>query len=355
MSTDKKRFEIILQAFVGLSDEQYVGFDCPRCGSNVKATPQVQAQLASGGIGHKCPGCERYYAFVRCPNCSNVFALDDIEWDQLLTKEGGKCPKCKAELFVRLFPAVPLMAQGTPLPGLSNWCEDTRDSEFVKFLNEKLTGNEKNYAGIYHRTTGDRIKAAEDELVKIKSFQIKATTVISNFSGSISDNEKETNHGVIPTSVEISNALFSFINSLRSALDIVSQELANAYLSGKPESDIYFYTICDAIAGGAPPELLRHIEGFQGSGNFKYLNKLRNTTQHRRLPLMPELNRFDLKEMNVIRPWTIRPSVTLYLPDDPYLKYDAAQFGAKREMIRTLDQLFSEVKEFILDLYALAR
>jgi predicted Zn-ribbon and HTH transcriptional regulator len=357
MSSDKntkETFEVILQAFSSsVTDDQWVEFTCPHCSSEVTATPKVQAQLVIGGIGHKCPGCDRYYALINCPNCKNVAGFDDIEWDQVLTEEGGHCPNCSANLIVRDHFNVPVVTTSIPVPNLSSWCEDKRDREFVTFLSSKLTGNAKIDSGIYHRTTGDRIKAAEQALAKIKSLKIKGGTVLSNVNGSISKVEKEANE-VSPTGFELNTTLFNFINNLRSALDILSQELSNAYLTGEPENRVEFLKISKIITK-APPALVKYIEDFQQSQNYQYLNRLRNATQHRRLPLLQELGRFDLKHLNSIRPTAIRPTLKVYLPDNPYVKLDQVKFNANNELIETLDNLYSEVKEFILNVYEQAQ
>lgn len=173
------------------------------------------------------------------------------------------------------------------------------------------------------------------------------TSVISNTSGPVKEEEVYKT----PHDHDFHNNLFGFINNLRSALDIFTQEVATFLAPETPESRVDF-RIVDQIFRDTTDEIGQHVQTFSGGESYNYLNRLRNVLQHRRIPLMVTVGSHDTSKLDTIRPVSVRSKASIRLPTDPY---DSDNFENNNSygvmLFPKINELYTKVEDFILKIY----
>lgn len=124
----------------------------------------------------------------------------------------------------------------------------------------------------YHFTTGARLKQAEYFLLHIyKEY--------GRFSA-----EKSVLGEGLPEFIRHDLMLRGFILSLRSALDVLCQEILLYYLVSIPERRVDFDK--DVVTNSLPASVADLIRQFRSEGDYVYLNRLRNVLEHRRASVL---------------------------------------------------------------------
>lgn len=218
-----KRYEVFLQPFSKeITDDLLVQFSCSKCKEKVVSTPKVQAALSSGGIGHKCDNCESYLALICCPSCQANLTVDDEEWEELAGEKGSNCPTCGALLYRKKWETGATMgSSGVLCPGLKNWSSTEVESSYLAKVRLKLNRNNKNLFAILHHSVGTRMISSKESMEYLLSNKWYSPLVMSNTSSPIKDSSEHKS----PFDHDFHSNLFSFINNLRSALDMLSQEI----------------------------------------------------------------------------------------------------------------------------------
>jgi uncharacterized protein YbaR (Trm112 family) len=343
------RYEVILHPFVNEITNDYVcEFTCTKCQNKVQSTPRVQAELAVGGVGHHCKNCDTYLALFQCPNCKTSLTVDDEEWQNLAKPEGVNCPHCKANLFREKENWRPKMETSEiMLPGLNSWSGSEEERVYLSKIRRRLDENSKRIFTVRHHSLSVRMKSAKESLDFFNTNEWYAASVISNTPGPVKKEEAYKT----PHDHDFHNNLFSFINNLRSALDIFTQEVATFLSIETPESKIDF-GIVNRIFSDTTDELSQIVDTFNKSDSYNYLNKLRNVLQHRRIPLMVTVGSHDTSQLDTIRPVSVRSKANIRLPIDPYDSDNLENSSSYGVMLFSkINELYTHVKNFILEIY----
>ncbi|MBW2660824.1 MAG: hypothetical protein JRD93_02280 [Deltaproteobacteria bacterium] len=350
---NKERYEVILQAFnPDVIGDGYLQFPCSYCETPIKVTKKDQEELASGGVGYKCQKCETYYALTRCPHCQKTIGFDDVEWEMLRSPDGYKCPTCDKILFVSQTSGPVLGLSGIVVPNLKEWSVDERERKYTSSIKTFLNRNQLIDLAIYHRTVGDRIESANRSLIAIENLKILAKSTISNVNHCLAQDKPEDNE-ITAQSADLNNEIFNSINCLRSSLDVMCQELGVIYTPDKSETKIDLRSIVGFLESiGNPPEaIIRHLQAYEKTEDFIYLNDFRNTIQHRRVTIYQETGSFDLGKLNSIKPVSLKSEARIILPNEPKIKFPDATYKKSKELKKTLAILKKSVVEFILETY----
>jgi hypothetical protein len=153
--SNKYKYEVILQPFNKRLGDGWVEFACPHCGGTVKATSKVQDQLSVGRVGHKCYGCETYFAFIQCPCCKETSVLDDKEWDDLIKPDGFDCPTCKATLVRdKARWRSTFMCEVSLSPSLSLWSSTDIEKKYIARIRKGSSIDKQRRIALRHHSVG---------------------------------------------------------------------------------------------------------------------------------------------------------------------------------------------------------
>jgi uncharacterized protein YbaR (Trm112 family) len=325
----------------------FIEFTCTKCKEKVTSRPKVQASLTVGGVGHKCDNCDTYLALICCPSCRATLTVDDEEWDVLANTKGSECPTCGALLYRRKWETGSnMISSGILCPGLSNWSSTEIESAYLSRVRPKLQDINKNLFSSVHHSVGTRMKSSKESLNYLSGNKWYSPMVMSNVSSPI----KETIKYKTPYDIDFHQNIFSFVNNLRSALDMLSQELCFHFSPTTPEAAIELYNVDQYL--GNETELKKLIVKFREDESFLYLNKLRNLMQHRRLPLMVTVGAYNTDELDTLRPKNIRSLANIKLPKDlEYFDDTQSNNSFTVPLISTIEKLYKFSEEFVLEIY----
>lgn len=347
--SDGNRFKVVLQPFSDNFNDEYIcEFTCTKCEEKVRSTPGVQARLAFGGTGHKCDNCGTYMALLYCPNCSNNLTIDDETWEQLAEPNGVKCPSCSSVLFRERKNWLPDMgSSGIICPSLMAWSDTSIEESYLSKLRLMYLDEKLRPLAIRHHSVGIRMKSAKDSLQYLIGNDWYSSISFSNTPGLI----KEDVEHKTPFDHDFHTNVFGFINNLRSALDIISQEVAYIVKAEHPESKVDINQI-SLLLKKYNPELADYIDEYTKSDSFSYLNKLRNVLQHRRIPLMVTEGIYKTSELDTFRPKNIYSLALIKLPNDPY-KFDEIENNNSYNVMLfpKIKELYDDTEKFMLDIY----
>ena len=347
--TTTKKYEVFLQPFSNeVTNDLVVQFTCSKCKEKVVSTPKVQAGLSSRGIGHKCNNCESYLALICCPSCQATLTVDDEEWEQLANIEGSECPTCGALLYRNKWGTGAVMrSSGILGPGLKNWSSTDIESSYLFRVRPKLQKININLFAVLHHSVGTRMISSKESMEYLIKNKWYSPLVMSNISSSIKENyEYKT-----PLDHDFHNNLFSFINNLRSALDMLSQEICFHFSPTTPEEKIELFTVPQFLDDNQ--RIIKQLlTTLINDSSFVYLNKLRNLMQHRRLPLMVSDGAYNTDQLDTIKPVNIRALALIKLPKN--LDYfDDTQMGNNFSvpLLKMIEDLYNKIESIILEIY----
>lgn len=341
-----ERYEVILQPFSENLGDFWIEFTCPNCKETVKATRKVQKELAVGGVGHKCNNCGTYYAFFRCPCCSKIAGFDDKEWELLSSPEGKECPNCKAHLFRNKETWRPtLMSVVSYSPSLSAWSTSEIERSYISRLIQKCDSERQKRIAIRHHAVGVRMKSSKQSMEYLINNKWYSPVSFSNSPGHISAQQLLT-----PFDHKFHDNVFGFINNLRSALDMLAQEITAVYLSKYKEADVEYKIFSNNLTINPNP-INSLINTFKSSNTFSYLNKLRNVLQHRRLPMVVTMGEFETVHLDSIRPVNVNSLAQVHFPINPYDEPDELPAMSGVELFGYIKRTYSEIESHILDIY----
>ena len=345
---NQQKFEVFLQPFSEkVSTDSWLEFKCTHCKKIVKAVPRVQKEMCFGGVGHRCMNCDAYYAFIACPSCKDIVGFDDKEWDQLSGKKGVNCPSCDALLYRNRENWRPTLGGYSAIyPNLNNWSSTQVESTYIANIIRCCTEDKKKAISIRHHSVGVRVNSSESALQYLETHTWYSPLVLSNSPNPTRKEEYKT-----PFDNDFHDNMFSFINNLRSALDMLSHEIAAIKESKYSESKIEFNKI-NTYLNDDCNELFEYITHFKECDLYTYLNQLRNVLQHRRVPILVTMADYETKNLDSIRAVNIRSRATIRLPDNPYDNSDEYIFNNNIEFFFYIRKVFNETKGFIIDVYS---
>ncbi|MEY6430837.1 hypothetical protein ABC977_00260 [Thioalkalicoccus limnaeus] len=341
-----KRHEVILQPFSEQAGNFWAEFPCPHCNETVRATSKVQRDLSCGGAGHRCNKCETYFALFRCPSCGQVAGFDDKEWETLSSPDGAECPNCKALLYRRKETWRPtLMSIVSYRPSLSPWTVSDIEQQYLLRVKRKCAPEDQKRIAARHHAVGVRMKSAKQSM----EFLLKETWY-SPVSFSNSPNHRPEDKIRTPFDHDFHDRTLGFINNLRSALDMLAQEITSIYLSNYRESEIELRTFAEKLSLN-PNSIAPAVDAFKATDRFNYLNKLRNVLQHRRLPLTVTSGEFETKSLDAIRPVQVRSVASIQLPANPYDEPDDLPSLSGVDLFYFIKRTYADVEAHILNVY----
>lgn len=322
-----QRFEI--------SERSALVFECLAC----------KVEIHKTGVLHEpinCVQCDAYNYLIACPNCAQLFPVSREMKDDLGTVI--TCTHCETFL---VWPKIYVEISGTSTRSLRQWGDDDRERNFLSRSNAVLGDPEKTRLAVYHSTTGGRLSGAESHLaelqrLKLNIFRVNTGDLAANVSAS-TGRPKHSQESMLDV------YSFGFLNSLRSSLDILVQELAILFSLSAPEGKIDFSL--RQISGGLPSAIEDHLLDFQRKDDYVYLNRLRNAVQHRRIWLGHTKSVFNT---HPVTGGEEPVSTKLLLPDDPNALPGKQKYTQERELVDTFSSLLVEVREFIFGVYDLA-
>lgn len=345
-----KRYEVILQPFSEQAGDFWAEFPCPNCNATVKATPRVQRNLSYGGVGHRCNNCGAYFALFRCPSCGQVAGFDDKEWETLSAPNGTECPNCKAPLYRRKETWRPTFINIVSYaPPLSQWTSSGIEQQYLLRVKRKCTPEHQKRIAVRHHAVGVRMKSAKQSMEFLLKEPWYSPVSFSNSTDHDPGDKIRT-----PFDHDFHDSTFGFINNLRSALDMLAQEIASIFLSNYKESEIEFRTFCEKL----PLDqnlIAQAVDAFKASDRYKYLNKLRNVLQHRRLPATVTTGEFETRSLDAIRPVNVRSVATIQLPANPYDEPDGVPSLSGIDLFYFIKRTYADVEAHILDVYEMAQ
>ncbi len=347
--TTTKKFEVFLQPFSEeIADDLLVQFICSKCQEKVVSTPKVQAALSSGGIGHKCENCESYLALICCPSCQANLTVDGEEWEELAGAKGSKCPTCGASLYRKKWETGATMgSSGILCPGLKNWSSTEIESSYLAKVRPKLHENNKNLFAVLHHSVGTRMISSKESMEYLLSHKWYSPMVMSNTSSPIKDSCKYKS----PFDHDFHNNLFSFINNLRSALDMLSQEICFHLSPTTPEEEIELFGV-HKFLDEKQIIIKQLITCLINDSSFVYLNKLRNLMQHSRLPLMVTTGSYSTDQLDTIKPQNIHSLASITLPENlDYFDDNQLNNNFSVPLLKTIEDLYNKIERFMLEIY----
>ena len=194
----------------------------------------------------------------------------------------------------------------------------------------------------YHFTTGARLKQAEYYLLHIyKEY------------GRFSVEKSSLGEG-LPEFIRHDLLLRGFVMNLRSALDVLCQELLLYYKKPVEEMEVDFGR--RSVRKKLPRAVAAHITKFSNEWVYAYLNRLRNVLEHRRAPLPRKrvTTSVPMYADGRVGPARPHPDVQL-LADDPESPPGSETFELRREMCSVCHNLLSTVNDFVLRTYEASR
>lgn len=339
---EDERFRVILQPFV--KEIPDFNIKCPKCENIILLTHRRQTELADGGAGHECKNCKSYLAAFQCPKCMIDIICDDEEWQNLFKPSGIACPKCKATLYKERWPSLITCSSHITMPVLSCWSGTEEEDVYIANINKKLDKKQKDIVTTRHHSVGVRMLSAKESLSFLTINEWYSPVVMLNSLIPVKDDKIYKT----PFDHDFHSNFFGLINNLRSALDILAQEIAAILSPETPEKDIDLGTINKVIKN---TELIALVDDYKNSTSFIYLNKIRNVLQHRRIPMMVTEEFYDTSELyNTIRPKIIRSKAFVRLPTDPY-KMDVIENNYGVSLFPKINELYSDSRTFMVGLY----
>ncbi|MDK9706891.1 MAG: hypothetical protein OEL83_07540 [Desulforhopalus sp.] len=347
--TTTKKYEVFLQPFSEkITDDLLVEFTCSKCKEKVVSTPKVQAALSSGGIGHKCHNCESYLALVCCPSCKANLTVDDEEWEELAGLKGSQCPACGVSLYrVKWATGATIASSGILCPGLKNWSSTEIESSYLDKVRRKLHKNNKNLFSVLHHSVGTRMISSKESMEYLLSNKWYSPLVMSNTSSPIKDRCKYKS----PFDHGFHSNLFSFINNLRSALDMLSQEICFHFSPTTPEEEVDLFCVHKYLPDNQII-IKQLITALINDESFLYLNKLRNLMQHRRLPLMVTTGSYNTDQLDTIKPQNIHSLALIELPKNlDYFDDNQLHNNFSIPLLNTIENLYQKIENRTLEIY----
>jgi hypothetical protein len=336
----KDGYELVLtrrskkQQFV-LSEGTALVLNCFRC----------EAELYKVGILHEpvyCGLCGACNYLIACPHCAQLSPVGCETKDALSTVID--CPHCEVYLT---WPKMFMELSSTHTRSLLEWSDDAREGEYIRRSNDVLNDPEKQRLAVYHATTGARVSGAEYHLKRLKKIELRTLRLISEDGGAGEVPHKE--EAKFSPEVLLDVYAFGFVNSLRSSLDILAQELALLFSLTLPENDIDFRII--KLRGKLPAIIEDQILAFQKSDDYLYLNKLRNAVRHRRIWLERTKAVFNA---HPVTGGEEPVDVKILLPDDPNTLPGTQTYDQNRVLLTTFTVLLTKIKEFHFNVYGIA-
>jgi hypothetical protein len=304
-----------------------------------------QAELHKVGILHEPAYCERCGAcnfLTSCPHCAQLFPVSCEAEDALSTVIN--CPHCEVYLT---WPAMFMGLSGTHTRALLKWSDDAREGEYIRRSNEVLTDSEKQRLAVYHATTGARISGAEYHLEQLKKIELRTLRLISEDDAGSNLPQQAGARFSQETLLDVYT--FGFVNSLRSSLDILVQELALLFTLNLPENNIDFRIT--KLRGKLPAAIEDLILAFQKTDDYLYLNRLRNAVQHRRIWLERTKAIFNA---HPVTGGEEPVDIKILLPDDPNALPGTQTYLQNKDLLITFSELLVKTKGFLFNIYAFA-
>lgn len=317
-----------------LSEGTALVLNCFRC----------NVELRKVGILHEPVHCEHCGACNYLIGCSNCAQLSPVSCD---TKDALNtlinCPHCEVYLT---WPKIYIELSGTHTRPLSEWSDDLREGEYLRRSNAVLNGPDKQRLAVYHATTGARISGAEYHLEQLKKIELRTLRLISDDDGISNVPHKE--EARFSQEILLDVYAYGFVNSLRSSLDILTQELALLFSLTLRENDIDFRLI--KLQGKLPATIEDQILAFHKSDDYLYLNGLRNTVQHRRIWLERTKAIFNA---HPVTGGEEPIEIKILLPDRPNALPGKQTYLQNKELLITFTGLLAKIKEFLFNIYEL--
>jgi hypothetical protein len=205
----------------------------------------------------------------------------------------------------------------------------------------------------YHFTTGARLKQAEYYLLHIHKEYGKFSV------------EKSILGEGLPEFIRHDLLLRGFLMNLRSALDILCQEILLYYKVPIEERRVDFdqFPVSSNLSnlkGGLyqnlPGVIADQIEQFRKEWAYIYLNRLRNVLEHRRAPVPRKLVATSTLIYMDGRMESGRPEPDIqWLADDPESPSGTETFELRREICSVGQNLLYLVNDFVLSTYEAAQ
>jgi len=230
-------------------------------------------------------------------------------------------------------------------PSLSQWSSSVDEKLYLGKIRQNCSSELQKSIALRHHSVGVRMKSAKkslDYLIKEKWY--------SPFSLSNSPNQNIQQKMRTPFDHEFHENVFGFINNLRSALDMLAQEVASVCLHNYNEKDIEYKSIDQKLTTNNS-SIATIISSFRGEKTYSYLNKLRNVLQHRRLPMMVTMGEFESVHLDSIRPVNVRSFATVHLPDNPYDEPDMIASANGLELFGFINRAYAEIENHIFAVY----
>jgi hypothetical protein len=326
-TSKKQRFEF--------SEGTALVFSCFNC----------EVELHKLGILHEpiyCGQCGACNYLIACSHCGQLFSVSCETKDALSTVIN--CPHCEVYLT---WPTTYMELSGTHTRSLREWSDDAREGEYIRRSNDVLPDPEKQRLAVYHATTGARISGAEYHFEQLKKIELRTLRLLSDDGGASNAPHKEEAKFSQETLLDV--YAFGFVNSLRSSLDIVAQELALLFSLTLPENEIDFRII--KLRGKLPAVIEDQILAFQKSDDYLYLNRLRNAVQHKRIWLERTKAIFNA---HPVTGGEEPVDTKILLPDNPNALPGTQTYLQNKELLITFIGLLTETKDFLFNIYGIA-
>jgi predicted RNA-binding Zn-ribbon protein involved in translation (DUF1610 family) len=346
-NTSPKKHYVRLAAISGNSETAPVFFRCPNCGNGIPFSESAQQRLVQGGVGHRCPNCERYVALVVGSCCDDLFAVDDVKWDQLVKERPVDCPNCGTGLYLPQRAEISLGVSCRESSTLCCFTESAHEAAFIEAAKLVLPAGSQDLLAIYHHTTHERLSLAAAHLEALKNHALTSSWAIYNNPGLEEAHAKEVafSASVLP------NAVFQITSSVFSAIESLAQE-TNIMIGAPWHEDKVSYRFFEKIPL-EPNKISECCTDFVRQPNFVFLRNLRNLSLHRRITILATMAIFTLPAYQSIRPSSVHPDCIHYLPDNPLVPPGKETFENKREVKSTLRLLRDESGGFVYELYGL--
>ena len=300
-----------------------------------------------------CTTCKSRHFLAACPHCGIEFALAEDAMQRLEGNVALPCPNpgCDVHLVLFQMPRIAIVAKGASTP--EPWSSDLREADYLARASAAIPASEALRFQVYHRTVGARIISADHHLKLLKNAQLNSFVIVTKPSAETEPGSLDTPS--LPKDIQRDILFFNFVNGLRSSLDMLAQELAVFYASALLEDNVDVRSI-RTLSASVPRPLISRVSRFLRSDTYKYLNDLRRTMQHRRVPLYKQQDSFDTSfVLSTEQPTVVTPERSLtYLPDNPLALPGSETYDKKHEVVVTFERLLREVRGLVFEVYALA-
>jgi len=321
-----------------------VYFKCIACTATVNAELDHQAEIARGGIGHKCNDCGRHYAIVTATCCNKPFVVDETEWDRLSSGDTVECPDCGEAASLPPRHDLKLHTEYRTTPVLVPLTTHQSESDFVKASLRRLGAEQRESLATHHQSTISRLQLSRTIDKEIQEMDVSSSLNVYNNKDRVSDDKGDVSseHAVI-------DKLFLLSNSLVSALDLLAQEINITLNLRFPEERVSYKRIFQDK--NCPAQLSDFLKSEPSASKITYLTDLRNICQHRRVPIQATDTKFTVPGYSPLRPMAFRTSPTIYLPDNPAAAPAETTFKKRIEVRSQSSDLTSTVETIVLNTY----